>query len=62
MGRRIQLFLSNNSMHERHPEHSRAQQRPDILHRGGCAFLSSALVEQTFSVETEIASLLGHKK
>lgn len=59
MGRRIQLFLSNSSMPEKHPEPSRAQECPDTLLRGGCALFSSALVEQTFSVGTEIARLLG---
>lgn len=46
-------------MPEKHPEPSRAQQCPDTLLRGGCALVSSALVEQTFSVETEIARLPG---
>lgn len=58
MGRRIQLFVSNSSTLEKHPEPNMAQECPDALHRGGCAFLSSAWVEQTFSVETEITRLL----
>lgn len=29
------------------------------MHRGGCAFLPSVWMEQTFSVETEITRLLG---